>query len=312
MLRKNMPKHYITFRDLSLDEYSHIFSRAKKLKAERLRGQYLRPHLGGRPIGLFFAKPSTRTRVSFDCAIRELGGHPVIMNISETQFSRGEPISHSARVLSRYLSALVIRTFLESELRDLARHSTMPIVNALTNEQHPCQVLADLFTFVERLDGRPLEKQQVAFIGDGHNMANTWLEAAAVFGFGLALACPEGYDPDADILRRAMNDNPRVRLLRSPAEAAAGAGAVNTDVFASMDQSAEAEKRLKDFRGFQVTAEIMAKAAPGAIFLHCLPAHPGEEVTEEVLESPASVIFDEAENRLHAQKALLEYLVPPL
>jgi ornithine carbamoyltransferase len=307
-----MPKHYITFRDLSADEYAHIFSRARRLKAERLRGLYLRPHLGGRSIGLFFAKPSTRTRVSFDCAIRELGGNPVVMNISETQFSRGEPISHSARVLSRYLSALVIRTYLESELKELACHATMPIVNALTNEQHPCQVLTDIFTFLEVLDDKPLESQQVCWIGDGHNMANTWLEAAAVLGFGLSLACPEGHDPDEAILRRAINDNPKIKLVRSPAEAAAGAGAVNTDVFASMDQTAEQEKRLVEFKGYQVNAEIMAKAAPGAIFMHCLPAHPGEEVTEEVLESPASVIFDEAENRLHAQKALLEYLIPPL
>jgi ornithine carbamoyltransferase len=307
-----MPKHYITFRDLSADEYFHIFFRAKKLKDERLRGLYLRPHLGGRSVGLFFAKPSTRTRVSFDCAIRELGGNPVVMNISETQFSRGEPISHSARVLSRYLSALVIRTFLESELISLAQHSTMPIVNALTNEQHPCQVLTDIFTFVEHLDGKPLEKQQVAWIGDGHNMANTWLEAAAVFGFGLSLACPEGYEPNQAILKRAINENPRIKLVRSPAEAVVGAGAVNTDVFASMDQTDEYEKRLIDFKGYQVTSEIMAKAAPGAIFMHCLPAHPGEEVTDEVLESPASVIFDQAENRLHAQKALLEYLIPPL
>jgi ornithine carbamoyltransferase len=188
----------------------------------------------------------------------------------------------------------------------------MPIVNALTNEQHPCQVLTDVFTFVENLDGKPLESQQVAWIGDGHNMANTWLEAAAVFGFGLSLACPEGYDPDPTILKRAINDNPKVKLMRSPTEAVVGAGAVNTDVFASMDQMDEYEKRLVDFKGYQVTSEIMAKAAPGAIFMHCLPAHPGEEVTDEVLESPASVIFDQAENRLHAQKALLEYLIPPL
>ncbi|MDR2367581.1 MAG: ornithine carbamoyltransferase [Deltaproteobacteria bacterium] len=307
-----MPKHYITFRDLSADEYFHVFSRAKKLKAERLRGLYLRPHLGGRSVGLIFSKPSTRTRVSFNCAVSELGGTPLAMNVSETQFTRGEPISHSARVFSRYLSALVIRTYHESELRGLAEYATIPIVNALTNEQHPCQVLTDVFTFVEALDGKPLERQRVCWIGDGHNMANTWIEAAAVFGFALTLACPEGYDPDPVILRNAQNDNPGIKLTRSPAEAAAGAGAVNTDVFASMDQTGETEKRLVDFKGFQVDSGIMAKAAPGAIFMHCLPAHPGEEVTDEVLESPASVIFDQAENRLHAQKALLEYLIPPL
>ncbi|MDR0620782.1 MAG: ornithine carbamoyltransferase [Deltaproteobacteria bacterium] len=307
-----MAKNYITFRDLSIDEYAHVFSRAKKLKAERLRGQYLRPHLGGRSVGLVFAKPSTRTRISFNCAVSELGGVPLAMNVSETQFTRGEPLSHSARVFSRYLSALVIRTFNESELRGLAERATIPIINALTNEQHPCQVMSDVFTFVEILDGRPLENQLVAWVGDGHNMANSWLEAAAVFGFGLHLACPEGYEPDQTILRKAINDNPKVKLMRSPAEAVAGAGAVNADVYASMDQNEEYEKRLKDFKGYQVNSELMAKAAPGAIFMHCLPAHPGEEVTDEVLESPASVIFDQAENRLHAQKALLEYLIPPL
>jgi ornithine carbamoyltransferase len=186
------------------------------------------------------------------------------------------------------------------------------VVNALTNEQHPCQVLTDVFTFSEHLNGRELESQTIAWIGDGHNMANTWLEAAAVFGFGLHLACPEGYDPDPEILKKAMGANPKIKLLRSPMEAAAGANAVNTDVYASMDQMDQQPKRLKDFKGFQVNAELMAKAAPGAVFMHCLPAHPGEEVTEEVLESTASVIFDEAENRLHAQKALLEYLIPPI
>jgi ornithine carbamoyltransferase len=261
---------------------------------------------------MLFAKPSTRTRISFDCAIRELGGNPVVANISETQFTRGEPISHSARVFSRYLSALVIRTFDESDLNGLAQWSTIPIINALTNEHHPCQVLTDVFTFVECLDGKPLANQKVAWIGDGHNMANTWLEAAAVFGFGLNLACPEGYEPDETILKQAINDNPKIKLMRSPVEAVAGAGAVNTDVFASMDQQAEYAKRLVDFKDYQVNAELMAKAAPGAIFMHCLPAHPGEEVTDEVLESPASVIFNQAENRLHAQKALLEYLIPPL
>ncbi|MDR1298407.1 MAG: ornithine carbamoyltransferase [Deltaproteobacteria bacterium] len=307
-----MTKHYITFRDLSVDEYDHIFARAKKLKAERLRGQHLRPHLGGRSVALVFAKPSTRTRVSFDCAISELGGNCVLINLADSQISRGEPPSHTARVLSRYVSGLVYRTYQESELRELAASATIPVVNALTNQQHPCQVLADLFTFVENLDGRPLEKQLVAWVGDGHNMANTWIEAAAVFGFGLNLACPEGHDPDPAILKRAQADNPRVRLVRSPAEAVAGAGAVNTDVFASMDQTHERDKRMLDFRGYQVDSALMARAAPGAIFMHCLPAHPGEEVTDEVLESPASVVFDEAENRLHAQKALLEYLIPPL
>jgi ornithine carbamoyltransferase len=207
---------------------------------------------------------------------------------------------------------MVYRTYQEQELYDLAKFSTMPIINALTNQQHPCQVLTDIFTLVENLDGKPLEKQTIAWIGDGHNMANTWIEAAAVFGFGLNLACPEGYDPNPEILNKGINDNPKIKLMRSPKDAVVGASAVNTDVFASMDQTNEWVERLLDFQGYQVDSALMAKAAPGAIFMHCLPAHPGEEVTDEVLESPASVIFDEAENRLHAQKALLEYLIPPL
>jgi ornithine carbamoyltransferase len=173
-------------------------------------------------------------------------------------------------------------------------------------------VLTDVFTLWERLDGKPLERQAVAWIGDGNNMANSWIEAAAVLGFKLSLACPEGYDPDPAILAAAKADNPAIKLSRSPAEAVAGAAAVNTDVVASMGQEADAAKRLADMRDYQVTSALMARAAPGAIFMHCLPAHPGEEVTEEVLESPASVIFEEAENRLHVQKALLEYLIPSL
>ena len=307
-----MPKHFITFRDLSADECHFLFQRAAKLKAERGRDQYLRPHLCGRSVGVFFSKPSTRTRVSFECAINELGGHAVILYLNDTQFARGEPLSHSARVLSRYLSALVIRTYEESELRELSKWASIPIVNALTNEGHPCQVLTDIFTLWERLDGKTLERQKIAWIGDGNNMANSWIEAAAVLGFKLSLACPEGYDPDPAILAQAQSDNPGIKLTRSPVEAVAGAAAVNTDVVASMGQEAESSKRLAAMRDFQVTSELMAKAAPGAIFMHCLPAHPGEEVTDEVLESPASVIFEEAENRLHAQKALLEYLIPSL
>jgi ornithine carbamoyltransferase len=307
-----MPKHFITFRDLSADECSFLFQRAAKLKAERAREQFLRPHLGGRSVGLFFSKPSTRTRVSFECAVTELGGHPVVLNLNDTQFARGEPLSHSARVLSRYLSAMVIRTYEERELVELSRWASIPVVNSLTNEGHPCQVLTDVFTLWERLDGKPLEKQLVAWVGDGNNMANSWIEAAAVLGFRLNLACPEGYDPDPKILARAQADNPAIKLTRSPIEAVTGAAAVNTDVAASMGQEKDAAERLKAMRSFQVTSDLMAKAAPGAIFMHCLPAHPGEEVTDEVLESPASVIFEEAENRLHAQKALLEYLIPSL
>ncbi|MDR2140721.1 MAG: ornithine carbamoyltransferase [Deltaproteobacteria bacterium] len=307
-----MTRSYITFRDLSREEYQEIFHRAAQLKKDRRAGRYLHPHLAGRSVGMIFNKNSTRTRVSFEGAINELGGHPVVLAVKDTQMSRGEPPSHTARVLSRYLAGLVIRTYEEKELADLAAWASIPIINGLTNQQHPCQVLTDIFTLLETLGQARLEDQLVAWIGDGHNMANTWLEAAAVLGFGLHLACPSGYEPDRAIFQRAHSDNPRVKLFGSPKEAVKGARAVNTDVFVSMDQQAEAAQRLKDFQGYQVNSEIMALASPQAIFLHCLPAHVGEEVTEEVLESPASLVFEEAENRLHAQKALLEFLIPRL
>jgi ornithine carbamoyltransferase len=306
-----MPKHYITFRDLSKEEYQFLFDATKKLKLERKGHKYLGEHLLGRSVAMLFSKNSTRTRVSFECAISELGGHPIAINLQNTQWTRGEPISHTARVFSRYVAAVVIRHDREAELVELASHSTIPIINALTDERHPCQVLADVFTVLENLEG-PLESQTVTWIGDGVNMANTWLEAAAVLGFGLHLSCPEGYWPDKAILDAAIRDNPQVKLFPSPKEAAKGSNVVTTDVFASMGFEAQKEQRLKDFAGFQVNSELMAAASPGAIFLHCLPAHPGEEVTDEVLESAASVVFDEAENRLHTQKALLEYLVPPV
>jgi ornithine carbamoyltransferase len=307
-----VPQHFVTFNDLRPTDIWAIFERAAFLKAERAAGRFRRDHLGGRSVGMFFNKNSTRTRVSFECAITELGGQAVVLNIQDSQFSRGEPLSHSARVLSRYLSGLVIRTYKESDLQTLAQWASIPVVNALTDEQHPCQVLTDIFTFVERLGGRPLESQLVAWIGDGNNMANTWLEAAETLGFRLHMACPEGYDPDPATLARATAANPGVKLFRSPAEAAAGAHAVNTDVFASMGDEKEKAQRHKALAPYQVNAALMALAAPNAVFMHCLPAHPGEEVTDEVLESPASIVFDEAENRLHVQKALLERLIPAL
>lgn len=307
-----MLRHFISFHDLTRQELEHIMERAAALKAERAAGKFLHNHLAGRAVGMIFNKNSTRTRVSFECGINELGGHAIVLSAQQTQFSRGEPISHSARVLSRYLAAVVIRTYGQSQLDDLARYGSIPIINALTDEGHPCQVLTDIFTITEKFPRRPLESLAIAWIGDGNNMANSWVQAAGVFGFALNLACPEGYDPDAEDLRRALNLNPRIKIFRDPLEAAAGAAAVNTDVWASMGQEDEQQIRQKAFASFIVDSQLMARAEPGAIFLHCLPAHPGEEVTEEVLESPASVIFDQAENRLHAQKGLMEFLIPAL
>jgi len=308
-----MARHFIKFTDLTKDEVRHVFERSAAMKAERVRGVHLHPHLKGRCVGMIFNKNSTRTRVSFECGITELGGHAVVLSENQTQFSRGEPISHSARVLSRYLSALVIRTYAQSQLDDLAEFGSIPIINALTDEGHPCQVLADIFTLVEKFPGQPFEKIKTAWIGDGNNMANSWIEAAGLLGFPLTLACPEGYSPDAAVLAQAQAANPKVKLVRDPGEAADGAWAVNTDVWASMGQEGERKEREKAFKGIYIVDNaLMAKADPKAIFMHCLPAHPGEEVTEEVLESPASVIFDEAENRLHAQKGLMEFLIPKI
>lgn len=308
-----MVRHFIKFSDLTKDEIYHVFERSAALKAERAKGCYLHQHLAGRGVGMIFNKNSTRTRVSFECGITELGGHAVILSEGQTQFSRGEPVSHSARVLSRYLGALVIRTYAQSLLEDLARFGSIPIINALTDEGHPCQILTDIFTATEKFPGQPLEKIKMAWIGDGNNMANSWIEAAGVLGFPLTLACPEGYDPDASILAQAQAANPAIKLVRSPQEAAKGAWAVNTDVWASMGQEGEKLEREKAFKGiYLVDSALMALADPKAIFMHCLPAHIGEEVTEEVLESSASVIFDEAENRLHAQKGLMEFLIPKI
>ncbi|MDR2934742.1 MAG: ornithine carbamoyltransferase [Candidatus Adiutrix sp.] len=307
-----MTRHFLTFEDLSREELLLVFKRAAFLKAERAAGRYLHRHLEGRAVGMIFNKHSTRTRVSFECGINELGGRAVVLSEGQTQMSRGEPVSHTARVLSRYLAALVIRTYSQDLLVELASRGSIPIVNALTDEGHPCQVMTDIFTALERFPGLPLESLKVAWVGDGHNMANSWIEAAGCFGFALKLACPEGFEPDPRGLAKARTRNPAVVLTHDPAEAVRGALAVNTDVWASMGQEAELDRREKAFRSFIVDSALMAQADPRAIFMHCLPAHPGEEVTEEVLESPASAIFDEAENRLHVQKALLEFLIPPL
>jgi ornithine carbamoyltransferase len=309
-----MARHFITFRDFSKEEYDFLLERTRYLKSERRNHKYLRPCLGGRSIAVIFSKSSTRTRVSFECAIRELGGHPVTFNMGDSQWAKGEPLSHTARVLGRYVAGIVIRHYEEKDLTELSLWSPVPVINALTNERHPCQVLGDIFTVSETLgSGKKLEDQTVAWIGDGFNMANTWIEAAGVLGFPLNLSIPEGYLPDKDITEKAQKDNPKIKFFENPEDAVKGAYVVTTDVFSSMGQDeADRDKKKLAFQKHRVTKELMAKALPDAIFLHCLPARPGEEVTDEVLESPASLIFEEAENRLHVQKAILEYLIPAL
>jgi ornithine carbamoyltransferase len=300
-------RDFLRVTDLDRSELLELIERAAEWKLLGKAGP--RP-LERMTIGLVFEKASTRTRVSFEVAAYQLGGNAMMLSPKDTQLGRGEPIRDTARVLARYLDALVVRTFEHTKLEEMARYADVPVVNALTDASHPCQVLADLLTVTERFGADSLARGglAVAWIGDGNNMANSWLEACALLGFELRIACPAGYDPDPDLVARA---GARARVVRSPAEAAEGAHVVNTDVWASMGQEAEAEKRRRDFAGYLVDEALMRRARPNAIALHCLPAHRGEEITDGVLEGPQSAIFDEAENRLHAQKALLELLVAP-
>jgi ornithine carbamoyltransferase len=298
-------RDFLRITDLDRGGLLELVERAAEWKLIGRKGP--RP-LEGMTIGLVFEKASTRTRVSFEVAADQLGGHAIFLSPRDTQLGRGEPIQDTARVLSRYLDALVVRTFEHEKLAQIAHHAGVPVVNALTDASHPCQVLADLLTTSERFGADVLQKPglRVAWIGDGNNMANSWLEACAVLGFELHLACPTGYDPDAALLARCAG---RARVVRSPGEAVAGAHVINTDVWASMGQEAEQARRERDFAGFIVDEALVARARPEAIVLHCLPAHRGEEISEAVLEGPRSVVFDQAENRLHVQKALLESLL---
>jgi len=298
-------RDFLRVTDLSREELLELVERAAEWKLLGKDGP--RP-LERMTLGLVFEKASTRTRVSFEVGAYQLGGNAVMLSPRDTQLGRGEPIKDTARVLSRYVDALVVRTFEHAKVLEMASHADVPVVNALTDASHPCQLLADLLTVTERFGADALRRAQfeVAWIGDGNNMANSWLEACCVLGFPLRLACPEGYDPDPALLARA---GAKARVVRTPREAAKGAHVVNTDVWASMGQEAEAAERQRRFAGFIVDRELMALADPKAIALHCLPAHRGEEIAEDVLEGPQSAVFDEAENRLHAQKALLELLL---
>jgi ornithine carbamoyltransferase len=296
-------RDFIEIPDLSREELLGVLARARRMKSGVERG---RP-LEGMTLAMIFRKSSTRTRVSFEVGMFQLGGHASFLADRDLQLGRGEPIADTARVLSGFVDGIMIRTFGHDEVVELARVATVPVINGLTDLLHPCQVLADLQTVQEEF-GDSLEGRRVAWIGDGNNVANSWLNAAYRLGFGLRLACPEGYDPDPDILARARTAAD-VKLVRDPAEAAEGAHVVTTDVWASMGQEDEAQKRARAFRGFLVDQRLMSRAASDSIFLHCLPAHRGEEVAAEVIDGPRSRVFEEAENRLHVQKALLVELM---
>jgi len=298
-----MPKRdFLAITDLSAAEIEALFDLTAKMKT----GKYKQQPLAGKVLAMVFAKSSTRTRVSFEVGTQQLGGHALFLSARDIQLGRGEPIKDMARVLSRFVDGIMIRTFAHADVEELARFATVPVINGLTDLQHPCQILADLFTIREALGG--WKDKIIAWVGDGNNMANSWLHAAQVLGFELRLACPEGYEPNHEIFEQAKRHAP-VTITEEPEEAVRGAHVVNTDVWASMGQEGEAEARVQAFSGYTVDRDLMALAARDAVFLHCLPAHRGEEVTDEVIEGPQSRVFDQAENRLHVQKALLATLM---
>lgn len=289
--------------DFTAAETESLFVLAERMRA----GAYGARPLAGMALAMIFMKSSTRTRVSFEVGATQLGGTAHFLSPRDVQIGRGEPIEDTARVLSRYVHGIMIRTYAHRDAETLARFATVPVINGLTDLSHPCQVLADVLTMRQHLGGH--RGHRVAWIGDGNNMANSWIEAAAHLGFALRLACPEGFDPDPGFLARAAAVGADVRLLRDPAEAADGADVVTTDVWASMGQEEEQARRASAFAGYQVDAALMARASSRAIFLHCLPAHRGEEVTADVIDGPQSAVWDEAENRLHIQKAIMAVLM---
>ena len=296
-------KDFLSLLDLDRDRLLALLAHAGRLKAGEDAGAPLR----GKSLAMVFAKNSTRTRVAFEAGMYQLGGHALFLSAADTQIGRSEPLADTARVLGRYVDGIMIRTFDQDEVEQLARWAPIPVINGLTDLLHPCQLLADLMTMREEFGSR-FDGIRVAWIGDGNNMANSWLNAASILGFELALACPPGFDPDPGILERARS-RASVTLVRSPREAAEGADVVTTDVWASMGQEDEAAARRRAFADYTVDDALMASASRRAIFLHCLPAHRGEEVAEAVLEGPRSRVFREAENRLHTQKALLVALL---
>ncbi len=296
-------RHFLTLMDLSPQEHEELVQRAIELKSMHKNGNRHTP-LKNKVLGMIFEKSSTRTRVSFEAGMAHFGGHAIFLSPRDTQLGRGETIEDSARVLSRMVDVIMIRTYEHEKIERFAEYSQVPVINALTDLYHPCQLLADMQTYFEHRG--TIRGRTVAWIGDGNNMSHSYINAARQYGFELRLGCPEGYDPDANILEAAGDS---VRLLRDPAEAATDADLVVTDVWASMGQEEEQQAREQAFANYQVTAELMGHAKDDALFMHCLPAHRGEEVAAEVIDGPWSVAWDEAENRLHAQKALLEFLL---
>jgi ornithine carbamoyltransferase len=295
-------RDFLAIPDFSRAELLSLFDLAERMR----RGEYRKTPLAGKTLAMIFMKASTRTRVSFEVGTYQLGGHALFLSPRDVQLGRGEPIADTARVLSRYVNGIMIRTFAHQDVEELARYADVPVINGLTDMLHPCQILADILTIRQHLGG--FEGKKVAWIGDGNNMANSWINAAYRLGFELSIACPEGYEPADHLLARAQKEA-RITVTRDPKEAIEGADVVNTDVWASMGQEDEQKKRERDFAGYTVNQSMMKRASADAIFLHCLPAHRGEEVSADVIDGPQSRVWDEAENRLHIQKAIMAVLM---
>jgi ornithine carbamoyltransferase len=297
-------RHFLTLHDLSTDEINQVIDLAIELKAAHREGRQ-EPVFAGKVLGMIFEKSSTRTRVSFEAGMAQLGGDALFLSPNDTQLGRGEPIEDSARVISRMVDIVMIRTFGHDKIEKFAEYSKVPVINALTDQFHPCQLLADIQTFVEHRGS--IQGKTVAWIGDGNNMCQSWINAAMLLDFNLNIACPTGYEPSAELVAKAGK---RVTVTSDPVAAVTGAHLVTTDVFASMGQEDEQEERLKHFANYQVNHELVGHAADDVLFMHCLPAHRDEEVSAELFEDEKfSVVWDEAENRLHAQKALMVFLL---
>ncbi len=304
---KNMKKDFLALNAFTKDELDNLFKLATELKLKQKNGDKHRL-LKGKTLAMIFEKSSTRTRVSFEVGIYQLGGHGLFISSGASQMGRGEPLKDTARTLSRYCDGIMIRTYGQEIVEELAHYSTIPVINGLTDLFHPCQVMADLLTVIEHKGGYAGLK--FAWIGDGNNMANTWIEAAAIFGFDLTLACPKGYQPDKQVLDWALSRaTSRIVLTDDPKVAADGADVLNTDVWASMGMEAEQRARKEAFAGYQLNGQLLKSARPDFVVLHCLPAHRDEEITDEVIEGSNSVVWDEAENRLHIQKAIMAQLM---
>jgi len=300
-------KDLLSLLDLEKEDFDSLFARAIQLKKRYAKGIVDRP-LVGRTMGLIFDKKSTRTRVSFETAMVQLGGHSIYMSAKDTQISRNEPAKDTARVLSRYIDCLVMRTFDHTRVEEFAKASTIPVINALTDSYHPCQILSDIMTVIECKGG--YEGLKIAWVGDGNNVLNSWINAAAVLGLDISAACPEGYQVKPEIIEKASRKGKlNVTFTKDPRTAVENADVVYTDVWASMGDEAELSKRIKAFQGYQVNKELLEGAKPDVMVMHCLPAHRGEEISEEVLEGDSSVVWDQAENKRHMHKAILERLI---